>query len=212
MPGSLAALHALEDDLTATPAHANFYESSKYEAERLVRRAVAEGLPATTFRPSIVVGDSRTGEASDFNVIYPLMKLFAHGILSDLPARAEDTFNVVPIDFVTRSIAAIARRDDSIGRTYHLITERPPTIRMLLRVKDAEFPTMPPIRLVDREAKVDGRDWIEPYLPYLSCRLTFDTSNTRAALEGTGISPPRTDYAFLAGLLRYAVGKGYLIA
>ncbi len=58
--GSRQTYHAKEDELPEHPAHANFYESSKYEAETRVRAAMREGLPATIFRPSIVVGDSRT--------------------------------------------------------------------------------------------------------------------------------------------------------
>lgn len=213
--GSRGAAHVLEDEPIAAPSRANHYESSKHEAERLVRRASAEGLPTTVVRPSIVVGDSLTGEVSEFNVIYPLMKLFAHGIVSTLPARAESTFNVVPIDFVTRAHVAIARRPDTIGRTYHLVTERPPSIATLLRVKDVEFPSMPPVALVDPSSSglaADTLKWIEPYQSYLDCRLTFDTTNTRAALSDTDIPLPRTDAGFLANILRYAVGRGYLIA
>jgi thioester reductase-like protein len=213
--GSRGVGHVMEDELIPGPDHANAYESTKHEAEQLVRRASAEGLPTTVVRPSIVVGDSATGAVSDFNVIYPLMKLFAHGIVSTLPARAESTFNVVPIDFVTRALVAFARRPDSIGRTYHLVTERPPSIATLLRVKDAEFPSMPHVAIVDPSSPGLGADalkWIEPYQPYLDCRLTFDTTNTRAALSGTDIPLPRTDAGFLANILRYAVGRGYLIA
>ena len=213
--GSRSTLHVLEDELIVSPAHANHYESSKYEAERLVRLASEEGLPTIIVRPSIVVGDSITGEVAEFNVIYPLMKLFAHGILSTLPARPESTFNIVPIDYVTRALAAISRQADSVGRTYHLVTETPPSIATLLRVKDVEFPSMPHVALVDPasgQADGNGLKWLEPYLSYLDCRLTFDTTNTLAALADTGIASPRTDDRFLANILRYAVGRGYLIA
>ncbi|HEU5117189.1 MAG TPA: SDR family oxidoreductase, partial [Isosphaeraceae bacterium] len=48
--GSHRAVHAREDELVSEPAHANAYEATKYEAEGMVRRALAEGLPATIFR------------------------------------------------------------------------------------------------------------------------------------------------------------------
>ena len=48
----------------------NHYESTKYEAELLVRKAMADGLPATIYRPGIVVGDSRTGETQKYDGPY----------------------------------------------------------------------------------------------------------------------------------------------
>ncbi|RUL83101.1 SDR family oxidoreductase [Tautonia sociabilis] len=219
--GSLRRYDAVEDALNPDPGHANNYEATKYEAERRVRGAMVEGLPVTIFRPSIVVGDSVSGEVTEFNVVYPFFKLYAHGIINLLPARPEDTFNVVPIDFVTAAVRAIAARPDSVGKTYHLVTDRPPTIGTLLTVKEVEFPRMAPITLVDPEEfeRVDHdplvakiRHFIEPYLGYLRCKLTFDTANTRAALEGSGIPLPETDYRFLTRILQYAVDKNYLLA
>ncbi|WP_169977820.1 SDR family oxidoreductase [Tautonia rosea] len=221
VPGSLRPYRSLEDEMAPEPAHANHYEASKYEGERLVRTAMAAGLPVTIFRPSIVVGDSATGEVTEFNVIYPFFKLYVHGILDVLPARADETFNIVPIDFVTRAVRAIASQPDSVGKTYHLTSDRPPSIGTLLRVKDIEFPKMPPVTLVDPDEFDRGthsfvvnkvRRFIQPYLGYLRCQLTFDTSNARSALEGSGIAFPETDYEFLKRILQYAVDRKYLIA
>ena len=218
--GSRQTYHAKEDELPERPVHANFYESSKYAAEKKVRAAMAEGLPVTIFRPSIIVGDSRTGEVSEFNVIYPFMKLFAHGILSILPSRPENSFNIVPIDFVVEASLCIARQKNSLGKTFHLVTEDPPTIEMLLRIKDEEYPAVPPIEIIPpdvfRAEDMDASSQnvfqiLQPYLGYLNDHLTFDTANTRKALEGTAIGLPKTDYDFLKTLLRYAVSAGYLL-
>ncbi len=216
--GSRQTYHAKEDELPEKPAHANFYESSKYQAESRVRLAMAEGLPVTIFRPSIVVGDSQTGEVSEFNVIYPFMKLFAHGILTKIPTHPENSFNIVPIDFVIRASCAIARRQDSIGKTYHLVTQEPPTIGNLLKV-GGEYPRVPPIQVIRPEDFVKENlaveeqmvfEMLEPYLGYLNDHLTFDTTNADRALEGTGISFPKTDYKFLKLIVQYAVEVGYL--
>ena len=47
----------------------NAYERSKFEAELMLREEGAH-LPLQVLRPSIVVGDSRTGRTSSFNVLY----------------------------------------------------------------------------------------------------------------------------------------------
>ena len=209
-----------EDELSELPAHANFYESSKYEAEKNVRKAMAAGLPVTIFRPSIVVGNSQTGEVSEFNVIYPFMKLFAHGILKVLPTRLENSFNIVPIDFVIRAAAAISKQPGSLGKTFHLVAKEPPSIGMLLKIKDEEFPGLPPVEVLAPEdfsqENLDSSSqqvfqMLEPYLGYLNDNLTFETSNTETALEGTEIEFPKTDSRFLKILIDYAIDQGYLL-
>ena len=219
--GSKQTYCSKEDELCDRGAFANFYESSKNASERQVRAALAKGLPATIFRPSIVVGDSKTGEVSEFNVIYPFIKLFAHGILKQLPTRLENSFNIVPIDFVVQAALTIAKRDDSIGHTYHLVTKEPPTIGMLLELKRREYPLMPNIEVIrPEEFKREGLNqeqravfqMMEPYLGYLNDDLTFDASNTEKALEGTDVTFPKTDYQFLKTLITYAIYSGYLLA
>lgn len=218
--GSKQTYCSMEDTLPENPAHANFYESSKYQAEKLVREAMKAGLPVTIFRPSIVVGDSRTGEVSEFNVIYPFMKLFAHGILTVLPTRLENSFNIVPIDFVISAAIRISQQENSLGKVFHLVTQAPPTIGMLLKLKDEEYPSLPSVAVISPDnfspAKMDSVSqtvfqMLDPYLGYLNDDLTFDARNTEAALQGTGITMPKTDYAFLKILIDYAVKAGYII-
>lgn len=218
--GSRQTYHAKEDGLPERPAHANFYESSKYAAEGKVREALAQGLPATIFRPSIVVGDSRTGEVSEFNVIYPFIKLFAHGIISKLPTKPDNSFNIVPIDFVIKASRAISQQKDSVGKTFHLVTQEPPAIGLLLELQKEDYPELPPVEMIAPESfKKESLDpmgqavysMLEPYLGYLNDHLTFDTANTAKALQGTGIEFPRTDKNFLRILVNYAIDAGYLV-
>lgn len=218
--GSKQTYQSREDELPAKPAHANHYEASKYAAETKVREAMAEGLPVTIFRPSIVVGDSETGRVNDFNVIYPFLRLFAHGALTTLAADLDNSFNIVPIDFVVKAAKEIAFQPDSVGKTFHLVTPNQPTIRQLMNVTYAEYPNTPKVNIVSTEdfnledLNDEERfvyDILDPYLGYLNDHLTFDYSNTAAALKGTGLSLPNTDEAFLKKLLKYAVDSGYLV-
>ncbi len=219
--GSLQTFCAVEDELPLRPAHANHYEASKYQAETKVREAMKEGLAATIFRPSIVVGNSQTGEVSEFNVIYPFLRLFAHGVLTRLPTRLQNSFNIVPIDFVVNASLAIAGQKTSVGKTFHLVTENPPTMEMLIRLHQEQYPDSPPIEVMEpnlfQKEKLDPSEqfvfeMMKPYLGYLNEHLTFDTANTRKALQGTGIPFPVTDYAFLQRLCRYAVDAGYFVS
>lgn len=64
----------LEDQLDTGQTFQNHYEHTKFEAEQLVRNAIADGLPATIYRPGIVVGDSVTGETQKFDGPYFLLQ------------------------------------------------------------------------------------------------------------------------------------------
>lgn len=217
--GSLTPIHALEDRLPEAPVFGNAYEATKNQAERKVREEAAQGLPVTIFRPSIVVGSSRDGAVSEFNVIYPFLRLFAHGILKRVPSDLDHSFNIVPIDFVVESSFAIARREDSLGKTFHLVSEKPPTLRMLLEIKE-EYRGFPPVEVVPpedfsiEELSAEERgvfQTLEPYLGYLGSTLTFDTTNARTTLKDSGISLPRTDRPFLKKLVDYAIKRGYFL-
>ena len=59
-----------EDEIDLGQGFLNHYESTKFEAEVLVRRAIRAGLPATIYRPGIVVGDSVTGETQKYDGPY----------------------------------------------------------------------------------------------------------------------------------------------
>jgi thioester reductase-like protein len=217
--GSKHSYRAMEDDLPTHPVHANYYEASKYEAEMCVRDAIRRGLRATIFRPSIVVGNSVNGEVSQFNVIYPFLKLLAHGILKRLPTHPDNSFNIVPIDFVTKAALNIAFQNDAIGKAYHLVTLSPPTVGMLIKLREDKYPNMPQIEIVSPDAfetenlpsdEQVAFNMFEPYLGYLNDHLTFDARNTIEALKGTGIEMPITDYRFLDIIVNYAVERGYL--
>jgi thioester reductase-like protein len=219
--GSLTPIHALEDELPENPSFSNAYEATKFLAEKKVREALAGGLPATIFRPSIVVGDSVRGAVSEFNVIYPFFRLFLHGFLKRIPSRLENSFNIVPIDFVVKGSFFIARQKSSLGKTFHLVSEEPPTLQMILEVKkEKEYESFPPVEVLDPDrfslADLDPSEkevfpTLKPYLGYLGSSLTFDTRNTRQVLEGSGISFPKTDLAFLKKIIDYALEKGYFV-
>ena len=90
----------LENECDEGQDFRNSYEWSKCQAEKKVRAAVAEGLPVAVHRPSIVVGDSRTGKTEAFNVLYWPLMLYARGWWRIFPGRPDTLVDVVPVDFV----------------------------------------------------------------------------------------------------------------
>ncbi|HKX84081.1 MAG TPA: SDR family oxidoreductase, partial [Pyrinomonadaceae bacterium] len=62
----------LETELEHSAGFRNYYEETKYLAELEVEKLKAD-LPVTIFRPSVVVGDSKSGETAKYDGIYYLI-------------------------------------------------------------------------------------------------------------------------------------------
>jgi thioester reductase-like protein len=116
-----------ETDLDVGQSFKNFYEETKFLAEMEV---VKSGLPATIYRPSIVVGDSRTGETSKFDgpyfVLSAMERLPSRGIFPRI-GSGQSPVDLAPVDFVIEAMARLASMVQSRGRTYHLTDPVPAT-------------------------------------------------------------------------------------
>jgi long-chain acyl-CoA synthetase len=203
-----------ENELVATPRHANEYEASKYDAERIVRAAMHAGLPATIVRPSMVVGHSRTGVTRDFDVIYPLMRMMASGYVTAFPADPDARVQLAPLDLVVDGILAAAQTSWAAGTTFHLTAPDPPTVAQVFGCDGFYPPGSARPRLCapsEFDAMQGGpreRELLATVsfcFPYFNSRLRFDTSNAARLLP-----LPVTDDAFLTRLGRYAVESGYI--
>ncbi len=107
------------DELSFSAGFRNAYEQTKAEAEALVRD-VSSRFPTVIFRPSIIVGDSISGQTSAFNVIYVPAKLLVRGLFRFVPAVPNIPFDVVPVDYVADAIAHLSRLPLPSGTCYHL--------------------------------------------------------------------------------------------
>jgi thioester reductase-like protein len=190
----------------------NAYEQSKFEAERLVRSR--EGLPTTILRPSIVVGDRRSGWTAAFNVLYWPLRAFARGLYPAVPAVPAAPVDVVSVDYVADAIHALCESEAGIGETYHLIAgslassvaeiaelasryfDRPPP-RVLDPAEFARYADALPSRLGSalRQSAI--------YFPYFAVRTSFDNARAREQLEPAGISASPLA-AYLERLLDFA--------
>jgi len=196
----------LEDELATGQRFHNAYEQTKFEAELLVRRAQSE-LPATVLRPSIVVGDSRTGEIDRFDGPYALAILLVASPLAvplPLPGDAVAPLNVVPVDFVVDAAVSISRHPGGAGRTVHLVDPAPMSARRVYELIAARAgKTLPAVSVPHRafqallqlplleRLSLTHRPAIEyiNHLAIYNCRTLLDL------LDGTGIRcPPITSY------------------
>jgi thioester reductase-like protein len=190
-----------ESDLDVNQQFRNSYEQSKFESEQLVRSRPE--LPYTIFRPSIVVGDRRSGWTSAFNVLYWPLRAFARGLFTEVPAIASAPVDVVSVDYVADAIHALCESERESGTTYHLTAgAQASTIGEIANAASRYFKRPPP-RVLSPEEYVGENHEGGVYFPYFCVQTQFDDAVTRARLGPLGISvSPLRDY--LERLLDFA--------
>jgi NAD(P)-dependent dehydrogenase (short-subunit alcohol dehydrogenase family) len=197
------------------------YHATKFEAERLVREQ--REIPWRVYRPAIVVGHSQTGAMDKIDGPYYFFPSLAR--LAQLPAWLPlvapdigDT-NVVPVDYVVSAMDHLMHVDGLDGRAFHLVSPEPQPLLDVVNAFSAAaggpvvgLPidrriSMPAWSLVERAQQLPGlsiasgvlldRLAIPPeVLPHSTFRPVFDSTETRRALRGSGVSlQPIEEYA-----------------
>jgi len=196
-----------EDHLVEGQRFNNFYESTKFMAEVEVQSRMAEGLPATVYRPGIAVGDSRTGETQKYDGPYYVLRWLVRQpryavmpMVGD-PDRVEA--NVVPRDYVVDAIAYLSGIDASEGTVYQLANPDPPTVRELLatfeRATGRRALAVPVPKWLAQSAlqNVTGLYdlvQIEPAaMDYFDLPTRYTCESTLRDLDGSGIACPAVE-------------------
>jgi len=211
-----------EDELPNVARFLNNYEWSKWETERYLRNLMGV-LPLTIFRPSVVIGDSRTGRLIKFNVLYPPLKFILHGHIKALRCSPDTPLDVVPVDFVCDAIHHIFFKSErSVGKTFHIVAGKGKAATVGEIVNHAiDFfnerflgASATAIRYLPKTCR--DLDSPEPdgtgqrtnramtmFEDYLHWDRHFDDANTTEALRGSGIEAPRLASYYNAILSRY---------
>ncbi len=205
----------LEEDLEHNAGFRNYYEETKYLAEMEVER-LKEELAVTIFRPSVVVGDSRTGETAKYDGIYSLINYLkmAPKLLRFVNVGNDAVrLNLVPVDFVVNGIAALAKDAAAIGQTVALADPAPLTTAEIFDTLAEGFTrkrsvVKPPPGLVQGflNSKISPPITGLPHagVPYFFVSQTYDTRVANSLLEPHGVECPNfREYA--PNLLKFVV-------
>lgn len=202
-----------EDELEHDRGFRNHYEETKYLAETEVERLKPE-LPVTIFRPSVVVGDSKTGETLKYDGIYYLIHYLrkAPYLLRAVNVGNKTVkLNLVPVDFVVDAIAELAFDEKAQGKTVAIADPEPLTTSELfdaiaeeLTGRRSEF--VPSPKLVEWFLSKPFSPPITGLpvhgVPYFFIEQTYDTSVANELLAPHRIKCPRfRDY--VGNLIRF---------
>jgi len=108
-----------EEDFDKGQGFKNYYEESKFEAEKLVRER-RDAIPTVIFRPTIVVGDSKTGAIEKVDGPYYALTMIARNLHLVGVKSGATKCHIAPIDYVADAFYAIFEDDDTSGKVYCL--------------------------------------------------------------------------------------------
>ncbi len=182
------------------------YARTKKFCEHMIGELLPD-VPHTIFRPSIVLGDSRHAETTQFDMVRAFVFLAG---LPVLPFRPTDRVDIVNVDFVADSIVALHQKEKPAHSIYHLSSGvESQTFRELtnalagarqksgpLYAPGLERPFRAAVERLARRRGGIGRSasLMKVFLPYLTWNTVFD--NSRVVSE-TGRHPvPFSQYSY----------------
>ena len=182
------------------------YARTKKFCEHMIRQLLPE-VPITIFRPSIVLGDSRYPETTQFDMVQAFVFLAG---LPALPFRAHDKIDIVNVDFVAGAVATLHQKEGPRFDTYHLSSGNDSqTFQELTTALAASQNKRGPLFLPFMErpftATVNmlsngkgslarGASLMKVFLPYLVWNTVFD--NTRVTSELGRKPAPFSQYSY----------------
>jgi thioester reductase-like protein len=182
------------------------YARTKKFCEHMTRVLLPD-TPKTVFRPSIVLGDSRHAETTQFDMVKAFVFLAG---LPVLPFRPADKIDIVNVDFVADAIATLHQKDQPQYETYHLSSGTgSQTFRELTTALAAAQQKRAPVFLPFAEKPFSGSvnflsnrkgaiakvaSLMKVFMPYLVWNTVFD--NTRVTSELRRKPVPFSQYSF----------------
>lgn len=184
------------------------YARTKKFCEHMVAELLPD-VPHTVFRPSIILGDRRYAETTQFDMVRSFVFLAG---LPLLPFRPTDQIDIVNVDFVAESIVTIHQKEKPLNDIYHLSSGKASqTFKVLTEALAKSQRKNSPIFLPFFEKPFtklnnwladnlrnnpigSGATLLKVFLPYITFNTVFD--NTRITSE-TGKSPvPFSEYCY----------------
>jgi thioester reductase-like protein len=209
----------LEDELDKGQSFRNDVEETAFRGERIARAKLAKEfgqgrLPIAIVRPTIVVGDSRTGEVDRFDGPYFLI-LFIVTSPPDfplpLPGRGDALLHLVPVDYAVRAARTIGSDPRAPGRTFHIGDPAPLSLRRVFElVATAGGRRSPrgflPANLTKALLRTPGLDRLakspRAFLDALATPVSYSFANTSELLSDTDVRCPPFE-SYVEGLVEY---------
>ncbi len=196
-----------ENELAHDRGFRNYYEETKYFAELEVEKLKAKNIPITIYRPSVVCGDSVTGETAKYDGIYYVITFLMKfpEVFRLVNVGNEDVrLNLVPVDFVIEGMVTLAKDENAVGKTVALADPNPMTTEEICdsiaeSITNKKSVITPPPKLVETflNSPISPPITGLPHsgVPYFFIPQTYDTAVADKLLAPHGVKCPTfSDY------------------
>lgn len=215
-----------ESDVDLGQEFSNEYERSKVAGEKLVRSAGFK-KPPTVYRPSIIIGDARTGHTTTFHGFYAPLRL-GHAMFKRitrdqvdidplqeaLQLTGQERKHLVPVDWVSAVITHVLAHAEHHGRTYHLVPEQPVTVEVMRDAMVQAFLLYGNTTAQAEGAALDWREFTQYFIEkmkiyeaYWRDDPQFDRTNTERAAPH--LPCPVVNFEMLLQACRFALNANF---
>lgn len=208
------------------------YSQTKWVAEKLVAIAIERGLPVSIYRPPFVAGHSQTGAWNTDDIICRTIEgSIQMGSIADL----DYILDIVPVDYVSRSIVYLSQQKASENKAFHLNNLQPLHWRQLVAYIHSLGYPIQQIAYAQWQAQLNKtlhsrrENSLYPLMPFFLKRspagqLTIpelhlhaqrprvDCQKTLEALAVSAIVCPPADNELLETYFSYFIQSGFLSA
>ncbi len=191
----------------------NTYEQSKFEAELLVKEYLEKGLNVSVFRPSMIMGDSKTGKTNSFRLVYQPLRYFTNEIFDKYPANLDCGQNLINIDTVAKAIIVLSEEKGS--RVFHIISQKNTNLSFFMKLASDYFsfkmPEFIPKEDFDfLELTAIQSAFCEPHIPYFNYKANFVAKRTADMLKVYRFRYPAIDKNNLSRAFEYCIKSGFI--
>ncbi|GAA3868597.1 hypothetical protein GCM10022243_37790 [Saccharothrix violaceirubra] len=192
------------------------YLRTKWVAEQVVGIARDRGLPVSVYRVDVISGDQDNGACQTRDFVWLALKGLVQA--EAVPAGLKGAVHMVPVDYVSAGVVALARRES--GRTFHFHNPGHQGFGDFVeRMRVMGYP----LRELDRDefrsrVRADRGNALLPLLDAFELMAadseTFypaiDTTDTDTALEPAGVRCPVIGEDLFTKYVDFFVRAGYL--
>ncbi|MBU1998499.1 MAG: SDR family oxidoreductase [Candidatus Omnitrophota bacterium] len=187
------------------------YEQSKFEAEKIVQQFRRKGLWIDIYRPSMVLGESKSGKTFQLKHIYQFLNLCKVEIFQSLPIK-NGYVSLVPIDITCKAIYLLNTMNKVRNMVFHPFPRKLTSIEEILNIgakligfdppQAVELKDFPTLNLTPVQ-----RMLLNDTVLSVNFKTKINSDITNNLLEKYRFKIPNMDNKILSLILRYSINK-----
>lgn len=201
-----------ETDLDVGQRFYTNYEETKFKAEKLVEEYRKQGLWIDIYRPSIVIGDSKTGKTFQFKHIYQFISVCQLEIFDTLPVLGAYV-SLESVDLLSEAIYKISINAKDKNKNYHPFPKKLIPVEDIINIASEILNFKKPkiVSLGNFNMKVltaSQRAILKKSILSVNLKKTLNSDYTNAILGKLNFSFPDIDNRLISKMLEYFISLG----